>query len=330
MKKIIVTGSCGFIGYNLINSLPSEFEIIGIDSLNNAYDSKLKDLRLEKLNQLSNFKFLKLNFSDLNEIEMHSNVFYNCDALVHLGARAGVRQSFSDPEKYLMDNTLGTTNLSLQVKEKEIPKFIIASTSSIYGDTGDKLAVENEDELMHPPSVYASTKYFGEVLAKNILEKSNTNIQIPRFFTVYGPFGRPDMSILRFIHWIQTEQEVIIYGDGDQRRSFTYIDDIIDGIIKLMNYKHSGIFNFGSNETWSLNDVISFIEDSTGKKAKVKFKERAYKDVDVVLPSLDLSNDILEWKPSTNIKLGIDKTVEWYLSHEEDMKNIKYKYDYEK
>ena len=172
MKKIIVTGSCGFIGYNLINSLPSEFEIIGIDSLNNAYDSKLKDLRLEKLNQLSNFKFLKLNFSDLNEIEMHSDVFNNCDALLHLGARAGVRQSFSDPEKYLMDNTLGTTNLSLQVKKKEIPKFIIASTSSIYGDTGDKLAVENEDELMHPPSVYASTKYFGEVLAKNIAKTS--------------------------------------------------------------------------------------------------------------------------------------------------------------
>ena len=161
-------------------------------------------MRLEKLNQLSNFKFLKLNFSDFNEIEMNSNVFNNCDSIVHLGARAGVRQSFSDPEKYLMDNTLGTTNLSLQVKEKEIPKFIIASTSSIYGDTGDKVAIENKDELMHPPSVYASTKYFGEVLAKNILEKSDTIIQIPRFFTVYGPFGRPDMSILRFIHWIQT------------------------------------------------------------------------------------------------------------------------------
>ena len=252
--------------------LPSEFEIIGIDSLNNAYDSKLKDLRLEKLNQLSNFKFLKLNFSDLNEIEMHSDVFNNCDALLHLGARAGVRQSFSDPEKYLMDNTLGTTNLSLQVKKKEIPKFIIASTSSIYGDTGDKLAVENEDELMHPPSVYASTKYFGEVLAKNILEKSNTNIQIPRFFTVYGPFGRPDMSILIY-SLIQTEQEVIIYGDGDQRRSFTYIDDIIDGIIKLMNYKHSGTFNFGSNETWSLNDVIGFIEVALVKRQKLNLKK---------------------------------------------------------
>ena len=138
------------------------------------------------------------------------------------------------------------------------------------------------------------------------------------------------MSILRFIHWIQTEKEVIIYGDGNQRRSFTYIEDIVDGIIKLINYDHSGTFNFGSNETWSLNDVISFIEDSTGKKAKIKFEERAYKDVDVVLPSLDLSNDILEWEPSTNIKTGIDKTVEWYLSHEEDMKNIKFKYDYEK
>ena len=193
-----------------------------------------------------------------------------------------------------------------------------------------KLAVENEDELVYPPSVYASTKYFGEILAKNILERSSTQIQIPRFFTVYGPFGRPDMSILRFIHWIQTEKEVIIYGDGNQRRSFTYVEDIVDGIIKLINYDHSGTFNFGSNETWSLNDVISFIEDSTGKKAKIKFEERAYKDVDVVLPSLDLSNDILEWEPSTNIKTGIDKTVEWYLSHEEDMKNIKFKYDYEK
>ena len=330
MKRIIVTGSCGFIGYNLINSLDQVEEVIGIDSLNDAYDINLKKLRLENLNKLKNFKYKQIDFSNTSDVHKNDSIFQNCDVLVHLGARAGVRQSFKDPEKYLMDNTLGTTNLSLQVEKFEIPKFVIASTSSIYGDTGVKLAVENEDELVYPPSVYASTKYFGEILAKNILERSNTQIQIPRFFTVYGPFGRPDMSILRFIHWIQTEKEVIIYGDGNQRRSFTYIEDIVDGIIKLINYDHSGTFNFGSNETWSLNDVISFIEDSTGKKAKIKFEERAYKDVDVVLPSLDLSNDILEWEPSTNIKTGIDKTVEWYLSHEEDMKNIKFKYDYEK
>ena len=168
----------------------------------------------------------------------NNDIFINCDAIFHLGARAGVRQSFADPEKYLIDNTLGTANLSSKVKEFEIPRFILASTSSIYGDTGSKLAVENQDELTQPPSVYASTKYFGETLAKNILEKTDTIVQIPRFFTVYGPFGRPDMSILRFIHWIFNDEDLILYGDGNQRRSFTYITDIVDGLSKLLNFQY--------------------------------------------------------------------------------------------
>ena len=234
MNKIVVTGSCGFIGYNFINSLNQISEIVGIDSLNDAYDNNLKKLRLGNLNKLENFKYVQIDFSESSDFEGHEYIFKNCDALVHLGARAGVRQSFNDPERYLLDNTLGTTNLSLQVKKHNIPKFIIASTSSIYGDTGNKFAVENEDEQFYPPSIYASTKSFGEILAKNILEKSQVNIQIPRFFTVYGPFGRPDMSILRFIHWIYRGEKVILYGDGEQRRSFTYVDDIVDGLLKLL------------------------------------------------------------------------------------------------
>ena len=330
MKKIIVTGSCGFVGYNLINSLNHDVEVIGIDSLNNAYDNKLKKLRLENLNNLQNFKYLKLDFSNNIDIHKNESIFYDCDVLIHLGARAGVRQSFNDPEKYLMDNTLGTTNLSLQVKDKAIPKFIIASTSSIYGDTGEQLAVENKDELFYPPSVYASTKSFGEILAKNILEDTNAHIQIPRFFTVYGPYGRPDMSILRFIHWIISGEKLILYGDGNQKRSFTYIDDIVKGLLALFDYEGSGTFNFGSNETWSLNEVIEIIEKSTGKKADILFENRAYRDVDIVLPNLEKSNKILNWKPTTNIKDGIVNTVNWYLANQEKLKDIKFKYDYEK
>jgi len=329
VKKIIVTGSCGFIGFNLINSLSNNFNIIGIDSLNNAYDNNLKKMRLDKLNKLDNFEFKKINFSKDSELVENSDIFNNCAAIFHLGARAGVRQSFADPEKYLIDNTLGTANLSLKVKEFEIPRFILASTSSIYGDTGNELAVENRDELSQPPSVYASTKSFGETLACNILEKTETIIQIPRFFTVYGPYGRPDMSILRFIHWIYKDEDLILYGDGNQKRSFTYISDIVNGLTKILNYEKSGTFNLGSNKTWSLNDVIKIIENNLEKKSKISYQERAYKDVDVVLPSLEISKNLLNWEPKVNIEDGIKKTVEWYLEHASILKNIKFKYDYE-
>lgn len=330
MKKIIVTGSCGFIGFNLINSLSDTYKIIGIDSLNNAYDNNLKKLRLDKLTNLTNFEFKNINFSKESDLVENNEIFNNCTAIVHLGARAGVRQSFADPEKYLIDNTLGTSNLSLKVKEFEIPRFILASTSSIYGDTGSKLAVENQDELTQPPSVYASTKNFGEILAKNILEKTDTIVQIPRFFTVYGPFGRPDMSILRFIHWIFNDEDLILYGDGNQRRSFTFITDIVNGLNKLLSFNEPGIFNFGSNQTWSLNDVIKIIENNLEKKARISYQERAYKDVDVVLPSLDLSKHLLSWEPTTNIEDGIRQTVEWYIEYSKILKDIKFKYDYEK
>jgi UDP-glucuronate 4-epimerase len=329
MDKIIVTGSCGFIAFNLINQLDKNIQIIGVDSLNDAYDSRFKLLRRRNLEKLQNFKFYHMDFSNYDSLNKNSHIFENCDAVVHLGARAGVRQSFLDPEKYIMDNTLGTTNLSLKVKEYQIPQILIASTSSIYGDTGKNLAVENKDELSNPPSVYASTKSFGETLAKNILEDTSTIIKISRFFTVYGPFGRPDMSILRFMHWIASSQDVIIYGDGNQRRSFTYISDIVDGVQELLKYDKDGTFNFGSNQTWSLNEVIELIEKYLGKKGSIVNKERAYKDVDVVLPSLELSKEMLNWEPKTNIEDGIKKTVEWYLEHESSIEELNFKYEYE-
>ena len=330
MEKIVVTGSCGFIGYNFIKSNSSNFKIIGIDSLNNAYDNRLKELRLSSLNEEPNFTFKLLNLSDANTLDKESEIFENVSTVLHLGARAGVRQSFLDPTSYILDNTAATANLALNVKKHKVKKFIVASTSSIYGDTGVSYAKENKDELENPPSIYAATKSFGEVLTRNILEDTDTIIQIPRFFTVYGPFGRPDMSILRFIHWISTNQEVIIYGDGEQKRSFTFISDIISGLNKLFIHNDSGIFNFGSNETWSLNQVINLIEKKLNKKAIIVNRERAMKDVDIVLPSLELSKSKLNWEPTTNIEDGISATVEWYKNNENELKEIKFKYDYEK
>ena len=329
MKKIVVTGSCGFIGFNLINSLKKDVHIIGIDSMNDAYDKKFKKLRLNFLNKLKNFEFHEINLAKSEVIKNNLQIFEGSERIYHLGARAGVRQSFLEPENYLMDNTLASTNVSLTVKELGIPELIIASTSSIYGDTGNNLATENTDELRNPPSVYAATKSFGEILSNNILEETETIIKIARFFTVYGPYGRPDMSILRFIHWIASEEEVIIYGDGNQKRSFTFVEDIVNGLLKLSEFEKSGTFNFGSNKTYSLNEVINLIEKNLNKEANIINKERAYKDVDIVLPNLKNSKELLGWEPNTNIEDGIKKTVEWYKDNESTLKEMKFKYDYE-
>ena len=182
-----------------------------------------------------------------------------------MAARAGVRQSFINPENYVDDNTVATTNISKITKTNNIEKLVLASTSSVYGDSGELLMSENKDEKIQPPSVYASTKLSGEILSKIMMEDTSTNLLIPRFFTVYGPYGRPDMSILRFIHWIIEEKEVLILGDGEQMRSFTYIDDVVEALLLMMDYKESNTFNIGSNTTVSLNEVIKTIEKYSGK-----------------------------------------------------------------
>ena len=330
VEKIIVTGSCGFIGFNYIKSLDENHEIIGIDSLNNAYDPKLKELRLEQLRKISNFKFLKIDLSQQSEIEKNKKYLEGAKTIVHLGARAGVRQSYLEPEKYIRDNTSATVNLALSAKNLGIKNIILASTSSIYGDTGNNQATENKDELSEPPSIYAATKGFGETLIKSMFSEESELLKIGRFFTVYGPYGRPDMSILRFVHWIATNEEVIIYGDGQQRRSFTYVMDIVDGLNKLKHYNKSDTFNFGSNTTWSLIEIVNKIENYLGKKANLVFKERAFRDVDVVLPNLNNSKDKLDWEPLTNIDEGLKKTIDWYKNNESYLEKIKFKYDYEK
>ena len=329
MKNILITGAAGFIGYNLAKNLieDKETNVTGIDSLNDAYDNNLKKLRLRNLENNDNFTFSKIDLS--NQESLKDIEGSNFDCVIHLAARAGVRQSFRNPEKYILDNTISTANLASFIKKEEIRKFLIASTSSIYGDSGESAMKEDVDEKYPPPSVYATSKLSGELMAKTILDGTGTCIQIPRFFTVYGPYGRPDMSILRFIHWVFTETEILLYGDGNQKRSFTYIDDVVSGLSSLISSNESGVFNIGSNKTVSLNEVISLIENELDKTSKINYQPRAFKDVDVVIPNLNRMKT-LNWNPSTPIDVGVSKTIKWYLEYAEELKKIRFKFEYEK
>ncbi len=329
MENILVTGAAGFIGYNLTKNLivNKNTQVTGVDSLNNAYDNDLKKLRLKNLEINNNFTFRNINLSNQESFkELEGS---NFDCVIHLAARAGVRQSFREPKKYILDNTISTANLAGYIKKEGIPKFLIASTSSIYGDSGESPMKEGVDEKYPPPSVYATSKLSGELMAKTILDGTETCIQIPRFFTVYGPYGRPDMSILRFIHWIFTGTDILLYGDGNQKRSFTYIDDVVSGLNTLILSNKSGVFNIGSNKTVSLNEVILLIENEMNIKSKINYQPRAFKDVDVVIPNLDNMKS-LNWNPTTSIDKGISETIKWYLEYAEELKNIRFKFEYEK
>tara|TARA_B100002019_G_scaffold287608_1_gene299855 strand:- start:2240 stop:3229 length:990 start_codon:yes stop_codon:yes gene_type:complete len=329
VENILVTGAAGFIGYNLTKNLivNKNTQVTGVDSLNNAYDKNLKKLRLKNLEINDNFTFRNINLS--NQESFKEIQGSNFDCVIHLAARAGVRQSFREPKKYILDNTISTANLAGYIKKEGIPKFLIASTSSIYGDSGESPMKEGVDEKYPPPSVYATSKLSGELMAKTILDGTETCIQIPRFFTVYGPYGRPDMSILRFIHWIFTGTDILLYGDGNQKRSFTYIDDVVSGLITLILSNKSGVFNIGSNKTVSLNEVILLIENEMNIKSKINYQPRAFKDVDVVIPNLNNMKS-LNWSPTTSIDKGISETIKWYLEYAEELKNIRFKFEYEK
>ena len=324
-NKVIISGSAGFIGFHLAKKLINMgFEVIGVDSLNDAYDVRLKNLRLSQLSNNKNYEFHELNLSDPNSISQLQTLNTQAQTFYHMAARAGVRQSFLEPYSYVLDNTVATTNVANFCKVTGVSSLILASTSSIYGDSGENLMRENKDERIQPPSVYASTKLSGEILAKTILDESDTKVLIPRFFTVYGPYGRPDMSILRFIHWIINREEVQVFGNGEQRRSFTYVDDVVSALVKVMNHNSSDTFNIGSNNTVSLNRVIEIIEENTDIKSIVVNKERAIKDPDVVKPDLSHIKQTLDWEPTTLIDHGVQKTVEWYLENIELLKSLNY------
>jgi nucleoside-diphosphate-sugar epimerase len=312
-NRIIVTGCAGFIGWK-VSEMLLDFgkEVIGIDNINDAYDVRLKEWRLNQLLPRDKFKFYKLDISQketifdfFNQINANSG-----DAIINLAARAGVRQSLENPWVYYETNAIGTLNLLECCKNHGIKKFVLASTSSLYGNH-NKIPFTEDDDTNRPLSPYAASKKAAETLCFTYHHLYGLDITVFRYFTVYGPAGRPDMSIFRFIKWILEDQPLIIYGDGSQSRDFTYVDDIARGTILGLKNLGYEIINLGSDSPHSLVEILKIIEELTGKKAIIKYEPFHKADVEKTWANIKKSRLLLGWEPAKTIKTGLMNTFNW-------------------
>jgi len=321
VRKILVTGVAGFIGSKVSEMLLEEGdEVVGADNLNDYYDTRLKLWRLDILKKNNNFGFYQIdieNYSDLKLIFQE----HSLDAVINLAARAGVRYSLENPFIYLSTNAGGTLNLLELCKEYKVTKFILASTSSLYA--GQKLPFKEELPVNTPLSPYAATKKAAEAMAYTYHYLYGIDITILRYFTVYGPGGRPDMSIFRFIKWIMEGSPLEVFGDGSQERDFTYIDDIAEGTVKALKPSGYEIINLGNNHPHKLSEAINLIEKYTGKEARFKYKEFHKADMKATWADIGKARKLLGWQPEVSLEEGIKKTVEWTKDNWEWVKKIK-------
>ena len=321
MKKILATGAAGFIGSKVSEMLLEEgYNVIGVDNLNDYYDTRLKLWRLESLKKSNKFKFYQIdieNYSDLKLIFRE----YSPEAVINLAARAGVRYSLENPFIYLSTNAGGTLNLLELCKEYNVLKFILASTSSLYA--GQKIPFKEELPVNTPISPYAASKKAAEAMAYTYHYLYGLDVTILRYFTVYGPAGRPDMATFRFIKWIMEGIPLEIFGDGSQERDFTYIDDIARGTVKALKPLGYEIINLGNNHQEKLSIAIQLIEKYVGKKAQFEYKEFHKADMKATWADIEKAQKLLGWQPQVSLEEGIQRTVEWTKDNWEWVKNIK-------
>jgi UDP-glucuronate 4-epimerase len=308
--KLLVTGCAGFIGWKVSEKLLNEgHEVVGVDNLNDYYDVKLKFYRLELLRKYKNFKFYKVdieNYQSLMEI-FQENKF---DAVINEAARAGVRYSLENPFIYITTNVYGTLNLLELCRKYNVPKFVLASTSSLYA--GQPMPFKEDLPVNTPISPYAASKKSAEVIAYTYNYHYGIDVSVVRYFTVYGPAGRPDMSIFRFIKWIMEDRPIEVFGDGTQSRDFTYVDDIAEGTILALKPVGYEIINLGGNNPHELTEIINLIEKYTGKEAKLMNKEFHKADIKATWADITKAKEILAWEPKVGIEDGIKRTIEWF------------------
>ncbi|MDR4503710.1 MAG: GDP-mannose 4,6-dehydratase [Candidatus Scalindua sp.] len=320
MKQILLTGSAGFIGWKTAETLlKKKYGVIGIDNLNDYYDIKLKQFRLKELKKYSNFTFYK---SDIENKASLKRIFnkHKIEAVINLAARAGVRYSLENPSIYFTTNSLGTLNLLESCRECDIKKFVLASTSSLYA--GQKMPFNETLPVNTPISPYAASKKAAEVTCYTYHYLYKTDVTILRYFTVYGPAGRPDMSVFRFIKWIDEGKPIELFGDGSQSRDFTYVDDIANGTVKALRKVGFEIINLGGNEPYKLNYAINLIEQYLGKKKKVKRFKFHKADLKATWADISKAKKILKWEPTVSLDEGIRRSVEWYLSNKKWLEKV--------
>lgn len=312
-KKILVTGFAGFIGSHLTERLLNDRHIvIGIDEFNDYYDPKIKERNISLFKNNKSFFFNKADIRDKNSV---NEIFarHKPDIVIHLAARAGVRPSLQQPVLYEEVNVLGTLNLLEAVKNNNCKKFIFGSSSSVYGECKNIPFKETEVNLK-PISPYGVSKLTGERYCYTYSYLYKIPIICLRFFTVYGPRQRPDLAIYKFTKLIEEGKPIPVFGDGVYKRDFTYITEIIDGIIGSMNYDKSSfeIFNLGESHTTSVIDLVKLIESATGKKAVVDWQPIQAGDVPLTYADVSKAEKLLGYKPRTTPEEGIKKFVEWY------------------
>jgi nucleoside-diphosphate-sugar epimerase len=320
--RILLTGVAGFIGWKTAHKLLGlGHEVIGVDNLNDYYDPRIKLWRLETLKDKPNFRFFEVDIENLEALRVLFETFKPFDAVINLAARAGVRYSMENPFVYMSTNAQGTLNLLELSKDYGVEKFVLASTSSLYA--GQPMPFKETLPVNTPISPYAASKKAAEVVAYTYHYLYGLDVSIVRYFTVYGPAGRPDMSIFRFIYKIMKDEPIEVYGDGSQSRDFTFVDDIADGTIKALKKVGYEIINLGGNKPYKLSEVIEKIENLLGKKAKIIHKEFHKADLKATWADITKAKELLGWEPQISLDEGLRRTIEWFKENWHWVKEVK-------
>lgn len=328
--KVLVTGAAGFIGFHLTLALLNrDDEVVGIDNLNNYYDPALKHLRLNEIakhSRHSKFEFIKADISDRALME---ELFadHSFDVVVNLAAQAGVRYSLENPHTYIESNLVGFINILEGCRHSKVKHLVYASSSSVYGMNVEQPFSES-DRVDHPISLYAATKKSNELMAHTYSHLYNIPTTGLRFFTVYGPYGRPDMAYYKFTKAILNGAPINVYNNGDMKRDFTYIDDIVKGVVRVMGeipFLHEDkytavkppyrIYNIGNSNPETLRDFITAIEEACGLKANENLLPMQPGDVPSTYADIDQMRHLCGFNPHTSIEEGINKFVKWYVDY---------------
>ncbi|MBU1322569.1 GDP-mannose 4,6-dehydratase [Patescibacteria group bacterium] len=309
-RKILVTGNAGFIGSNLTKRLLKlGNKVVGIDNFNDYYDPKRKEENIAEFKLNPNFTQERVDILNKEKLEL---IFSQNkpEIIIHLAARAGVRPSLKNPKLYWQVNVVGTKNLLDLAKKYSVKQFIQASSSSVYGNQ-TKIPFSETDKLAKPVSPYAETKLKAEALCREY----SFPITVLRFFTVYGPKGRPDMAPYLFTKRVLEGKTITRFGDGSTSRDYTYIEDIVEGIIKAIDHPLAyEIINLGNNQPVKLNDFISVVEKITKKKAKIMEQPRHPADVKQTFADIKKAKQLLNWQPKTDLETGMRRFIKWYIS----------------
>lgn len=312
-KSVLVTGGAGFIGSHLVERLlKSGRKVICLDNFDPFYDPAIKRANIRPFLDHPHFTLIE---GDIRDAAALSSIFRSndIDTVVHLAAMAGVRPSVENPQLYNEVNVLGTTNLLQECRQARLTQFVFGSSSSVYG-LNDKVPFSEDARVGKTASPYGATKIAGEVLCHTYHHLYRIPMVCLRFFTVYGPRQRPEMAIHKFIRLLHAGHEIPVFGDGSSRRDYTYIDDIVDGIIAAI-YSHCQfeIVNLGRSQTVTLLEMIRLIEKSLGKTVRIKFAPPQPGDVPVTFASVEKARNLLGYQPAVSIDEGIERTVRWFL-----------------